>query len=156
MKRFSKIAILAAAFALSVPATAFAGQWQQDTTGWWWQEDDGSYAQNTWRWLDGNGDGLSECYYFDANGYMAHSTVVDGYQVDENGRWIQDGQVQYAQAAPQEESDAMKTLRAAMEKNQGLTSMDTDYFMNMQMAMEGFSMDMNMDGNMKIKKCHQR
>lgn len=45
----------------------------------------------------------------------------------------------------------MKTLRAAMEKNQGLTSMDTDYFMNMQMAMEGFSMDMNMDGNMKIK-----
>ena len=151
MKRFSKIAILAAAFALSVPATAFAGQWQQDTTGWWWQEDDGSYAQNTWKWLDGNEDGLSDCYYFDANGYMAHSTVVDGYQVDENGRWIQDGQVQYAQAAPQEESDAMKTLRAAMEKNQGLTSMDTDYFMNMQMAMEGFSMDMNMDGNMKIK-----
>ena len=31
MKRFSKIAILAAAFALSVPATAFAGQWQQVT-----------------------------------------------------------------------------------------------------------------------------
>ena len=150
MKKLFTAAALTAAFALSMSATAFAGQWQQNSTGWWWQEDNGSYPQSTWRWLDGNGDGLAECYYFDSNGYMVSNTSVDGYQVDADGRWIQDGTVQYAQAQT-EESDAMAALRAATQKSQGMSSIDTDMFMNMQISMEGLTLDMNMDGNMKMK-----
>ncbi len=150
MKKWLKTAALSAVFALSVSATAFAGQWQQNTDGWWWQEDDGSYPQNTWRWLDGNSDGLAECYYFDSNGYMVTNTSVNGYQIDLNGRWVQDGAVQYLQIQTPE-NGALEALRAATEKSQAMTSIDTDMFMNMQIGMEGLTLDMNMNGNMKIK-----
>lgn len=152
MRKWTKITLLSAVFALSMSATAFAGQWQQNSTGWWWQEDDGTYPQNTWMWLDGNGDGTAECYYFDSAGYMASNTYVDGYQIDGNGCWVQNGQVQVQTAAV--ENDAMKALRAATERSQSLTSMDTDYLMNMQISMEGLTMDMNMNGNMKLKNIY--
>ena len=61
----------------------------------WWQNDDGSYPTSSWHWLDGNGDGISECYYFDGNGYMAaNTTTPDGYTVDGSGAWVVDGVVQ--------------------------------------------------------------
>ena len=48
-----------------------------------------------WQWLDGNGDGVAECYYFDGNGYMLSSTITpDGYQVNANGAWVSNGTVQ--------------------------------------------------------------
>lgn len=74
--------------------SAFAGQWEQDSTGWWYQNDDGSYPISTWQWIDGNSDGISECYYFNENGYVALNTAVDGYIVDENGCWTINGQIQ--------------------------------------------------------------
>ena len=74
---------------------SYAGQWKVDEKGYWWQEDDGSYPVNTWRWIDGNQDGVSECYYFDGNGYMlSNATTSDGNQVNENGAWTVDGIVQ--------------------------------------------------------------
>ena len=74
---------------------AMAGQWQSDTTGWWWQNDDGTYPVNTWQWLDGNNDGTAECYYFNDKGYMlSDTTTPDGYNVNSDGAWVQDGTVQ--------------------------------------------------------------
>ena len=67
--------------------TAYAGQWRQDTSGWWYQNDNGSYMTG-WNWIDGNGDGTAECYYFYDNGYMAANTEVDGYKLDADGRWV--------------------------------------------------------------------
>lgn len=79
---------------LSITA-AMAGQWQSDTTGWWWQNDDGTYPVNTWQWLDGNNDGTAECYYFNDKGYMlSDTTTPDGYNVNSDGAWVQDGTVQ--------------------------------------------------------------
>ena len=44
--------------------------------------------------VDGNGDGVAECYYFDGNGYiLANTTTPDGYQVNAGGAWIQNGAV---------------------------------------------------------------
>ena len=46
---------------------------------------------NSWQWIDGNGDGVSESYYFDGNGYMLFNTTTpDGYTVnaDEHGHRI--------------------------------------------------------------------
>lgn len=98
------IMVLTAVFTLALSITAFAGEWKQDTKGWWWDNGDGTYPKNAWQWCDGNGDGISECYYFDGNGYcLMNTTTPDGYLVDANGAWVVDGKVQTqgaAKAAP--------------------------------------------------------
>lgn len=79
-KRFLKRATalaMATAMAAGSATTAFAGQWKQDATGYWWDEN-GSYPKNEWKWLDGNGDGISESYYFGADGYLLTNTTTPG------------------------------------------------------------------------------
>lgn len=91
------LALCAIALSAVLPAglKAYAGEWRQDETGFWYQEDDGSYPINSWKWIDGNGDGIAECYFFDRSGYLAvNTTTPDGYTVDENGAWVLDGVVQ--------------------------------------------------------------
>ena len=61
---------------------------------WKYLEDDGSYAQDTWQWIDGNGDGIAECYHFDANGHLDQNTVVNNWIVDSTGAWVVGGNVQ--------------------------------------------------------------
>ena len=65
--------------------------WQHDANGWWWKNDDGaSYPVNCWRWLDGNKDGVAECYYFGGDGYMlSNVTTPDGYFVNADGAWCE-------------------------------------------------------------------
>lgn len=58
------------AMMMGTATTALAGQWQQNSKGWWWQEDNGTYPKSQWQWIDGNKDGIAECYYFDGSGYM--------------------------------------------------------------------------------------
>ncbi len=87
--------VLSAAMVLSMSVCSFAGVWQQDATGYWWQRDDGSYPAGGWEWIDDNGNGMAECYYFDPNGYCLISTVTpDGYTVDVNGAWVVDDVIQ--------------------------------------------------------------
>ena len=91
----AKLTVPILALTLCMGITAYAGQWQSDVNGWWWQEDDGSYPANTWKWIDGNNDGVAEFYYFDGNGYMlSNSTAPNGHQVDAEGKWIVNGVVQ--------------------------------------------------------------
>lgn len=86
---------LTTALALATSTQSFAGQWLSDANGWWWQNDDGTYPTNTWQWIDGNNNGISECYYFNSEGYCVTSeTTPDGYMVDGAGAWIVDGIVQ--------------------------------------------------------------
>ena len=93
-KRVMTIA-LTAIMALSISSTAFAASWQKNDTGWWWQEDNGSYPTNTWQWIDGNKDGVAECYYFNESGYcVLNTTTSDGYSVNEDGAWVADGVIQ--------------------------------------------------------------
>lgn len=77
---------LATVIAANMSMTTFAGQWQQDITGWWYEQD-GGYAVG-WQWIDG------KCYYFDGNGYMAKDTVIDGYTLNADGQWTVNGIVQ--------------------------------------------------------------
>ena len=79
----------------AAPAQA-AGTWKQDEAGrWYFENADGTRRTSGWHWLDGNQDGIAECYYFDAEGWMAANTATpDGYTVDGNGAWIVDGIVQ--------------------------------------------------------------
>ena len=74
MKKQYADAILAAVMTVGNIVPSFAGQWQ---------------------WQDVNGDGISECYYYDDNGTMlTNTTTPDGYTVDSNGAWVVNGVVQ--------------------------------------------------------------
>lgn len=93
--------ILTAVATASVVATmtmnVFASGWQHNMTGWWYgtNETNTTWHANCWQWIDGNNDGIAECYYFDQNGYMlASTTTPDGFTVNADGAWTVDGVVQ--------------------------------------------------------------
>lgn len=106
MVTLSIVAALTAAFTM----TAFAAEWKQDTTGWWWQNDDGTYPINSWKWIDGNSDGISECYYFDQNGYMMVNTEIEGSAVNGDGAWIVNGVVQTQIVAQQSVNNSQSDI----------------------------------------------
>ncbi len=112
------VAVMTAFFA----NTAYAAGWVLNQTGWWFAtKDDGSaWLSDGWYWLDGNEDGIAECYYFDAEGYMLANTLTpDGYTVDADGAWTEMGQKQarpasevpsYIEEEPQEEEPAGRVV----------------------------------------------
>ena len=93
-KNFVKVLTLATLLSAFYPLTSFAGEWKSDNNGWWYQNDDGSYPKNTWQWIDGNKDGISESYYFNENGYLLTNTTKDGCTVNGDGAWTVNGVVQ--------------------------------------------------------------
>ncbi len=147
MKKMLKTLGLAAALTAAMSVTAFAGQWEQDSAGWWWQEDDGSYARNTWQWLDGNRDGVYECYYFEDSGYLAVNTTVDGYQVNGDGCWVDGGRVMTRRTG----QAARDLLAQVLDDSETQNEMDAGLTMNMEMDMEGLTLNIGMTGDMKVK-----
>ena len=66
-----------------------------NTTKWWYRNADGTFKESGWAWLDGNKDGIAECYFFDKDGWLlTNVTTPDGYQVDSNGAWTSGGMTQ--------------------------------------------------------------
>ena len=93
------IAAAAAAAAVLAAGTAFAAGWQSGKepgkVRTYYELEDGTRASGGWLWLDDDGDGVSECYYFLENGELVtNGETPDGYLVDEKGRWVLDGQLQ--------------------------------------------------------------
>ena len=79
----------------SLSFTSLAGTWKQDSRGWWFDRGNNTYPTKTWEWIDGNNDGVAECYYFDATGYLLVNTMTpDRYSVNSNGAWQVNGNVQ--------------------------------------------------------------
>ena len=75
--------------ALSTNLT-FASGWTKGISknAWWFDFGNGDYFKSSWQWIDGNQDGIAECYCFDENGWMYENTTTpDGYTVNENGAW---------------------------------------------------------------------
>ena len=94
MKKFIGLAAVAA-FSSIMVSSAMAGTWKQNNVGWRFDNGNGTYPASTWQWIDGNNDGIAECYYFDRAGYMlANTSTPDGYQVNASGAWVQNGAVQ--------------------------------------------------------------
>lgn len=87
------IALSALTLSLIMVVPVFADNpvgWQKNETGWWY----GTNAAGTtwyhdgWQWIDGNKDGISECYYFASNGYIVtNGKTPDGYDVNADGQW---------------------------------------------------------------------
>ena len=67
----------------------------ESKNAWWFDFGNGDYFKSSWQWIDGNQDGIAECYCFDENGWMYENTITpDGYTVNENGAWTVDNIVQ--------------------------------------------------------------
>jgi len=95
MKKLIIVALLTAVATTVFVFTAFAGTWKQDAKGWWWDNGNGTWPAGAWQWCDGDGNGSAECYYFDKDGYcLVNTTTPDGYNVNENGAWTEDGVIQ--------------------------------------------------------------
>ncbi len=82
------------AMSLMLSLSAFAGSWKNDATGWWYDYGNGTYPAASWQWIDGNNDGIAECYYFNQYGYMVTNTTQDGYMLNADGQWVNNGVVQ--------------------------------------------------------------
>ncbi len=165
MKKGLGIMAAAAVLTLAVSFPAMAGEWRQDMDGsYWYRNDDGSYPAGGWHWLDGNGDGIAESYYFNENGYLVQGPgKADGYDVDENGAWIVDGNVQTRNVNEGQDSgqesgrtadfgdpmDPAYAHKRARELYLGLN----DYDMKIQMQGEfigyGFSMPISLESQAK-------
>lgn len=127
------IGITTLLMALTISTTALAATWRSDVRPsgqrWWYDHEDGTYAQSEWRWIDGNQDGIAECYAFDSEGWMyANTTTPDGFQVNADGAWVVNGVVQTQQqetAAPVQANGNSRTLVAyySMPESDGT---DTD------------------------------
>lgn len=96
-KKFLSL-ILSSALLVSIISVPVQAEWKQDSTGWWYTQ--GSSWVTGWKQIDG------KTYYFYSNGYMAHDTVIDGYQIGSDGariektyqageKWIVDGQWEF-------------------------------------------------------------
>ena len=97
-KKWAVIIIVSVLMTMISGMTAFGAVWRlgQEPNGgrWWYDNEDGTYARDGWYWLDGNRDGVAECYYFDGDGWMAADTVTpDGYRVNGDGAWVSGGVV---------------------------------------------------------------
>ncbi|KAK9674740.1 hypothetical protein QE152_g40894 [Popillia japonica] len=49
-----------------------------------------------WNWIDKDGDGHAECYYFNVSGVLQTNTTIDGYNVNQDGAWVVDGVIKPA------------------------------------------------------------
>lgn len=108
MKRknmMTAVAVAAIVMTATLSMTALAAGWEKNDNGWWYgtDADNSQWYSGGWQWIDGNGDGVAECYWFGPDGYMAVSTTTpDGYTVNANGAWVVNGvvQTQNAQSSP--------------------------------------------------------
>lgn len=99
MKRKKLVTVATAICSLLMSSTVFAGTWQTGTGEnqgkWWYDNGNGSYTRNGWQWIDGNNDGTAESYYFDENGWLlTNTTTPDGYPVNGDGAWVENGTIQ--------------------------------------------------------------
>lgn len=48
-----------------------------------------------WSWIDADGDGIAKCFYFSAAGKLfMNGVTTDGFTVNSDGEWINDGVIQ--------------------------------------------------------------
>ncbi|EHJ00460.1 cell wall binding repeat-containing protein [Clostridium sp. DL-VIII] len=85
MKKIKLTKVIASSLAVASMLTMYPikanAEWKQDSNGWWNTE--GSSWSVGWKEIDG------KWYYFRQDGYMAHDTVIDGYELGSDGAWIQ-------------------------------------------------------------------
>lgn len=154
MKKIIRLFAVTALLSLSMAATAHAGAWKQDSYGWWWQEEDKSYPASAWKWIDSNGDGIAECYYFDENGYLLTGTTApDGSRINESGAWMDEGIIRQRAATPYAakniNQNGLELYQEADQKSSGLPGLDISADILMNFTYDGLEIPVSM--NMQLK-----
>lgn len=96
-KKGMMTAAAAMVMAAAMSMTSIAAGWQKDDNGWRYgtNADNSTWYMGSWQWIDGNGDGIAESYFFDQNGYLlVNTTTADGFTVNADGAWVLNGVVQ--------------------------------------------------------------
>lgn len=139
-----KCVLVGIIMSLAVTFHSYAGEWKQDGGRYWWQNEDGSYPAGSWEWLDGNGDGTAECYYFEKDGYLVTDAVIDGSEVNAEGAWVIDRIVQ-TRSAKQEKAADEKWVCDTYIVGDKIIRGDSDNYGNFSIVMN------NLDGSGKKK-----
>lgn len=152
MKKWKKLLFAAVPMTMALSFTSLAGEWHEDMVGWWYENDDGSCLKNGWHWVDGDGDGRAECYYFNLRGYVVDDFgQADGYEINKDGAWTVNGEVQTKKVSLPNDSEAMAIYLASVEKNGELDSLDAVMKADIAMDLDGESTEMTMDISMKMR-----
>lgn len=69
--------LLTCIMTMGISTTAFAAGWIQNGGYWWYQNEDGSFVQNSSKFIDGR------LYHFDGNGHRIASGYEQNYASDE-------------------------------------------------------------------------
>ncbi len=154
MKKIIKLFVVASLLSITMASTAHAGVWKQDSHGWWWQDGDKSYPSSAWKWIDSDGDGMAECYYFDENGYLlTGATAPDGSTVNESGAWTDQGIVRQRAATPAAaktiKKKGMELYQEADQKSSGLPGLDITADIQMNLSYDWLNIPVSM--NMQLK-----
>ncbi|MEY8353455.1 hypothetical protein AALB39_08865 [Lachnospiraceae bacterium 54-53] len=154
MKKIYKLFAVTSLLSISMTTAAFAGVWKQNTEGWRWQDEDNSYPASTWEWIDSNGDGMAECYYFDENGYLLTGTVTpDGYSVNEDGAWMDHGIIRQKAADPftalKVNQQGFELYQEADRKSSGLPGLDILTDIHMNFSYVGLDIPVSMNTQLK-------
>ena len=147
MKKKSLVMLgLVAGLSVLSAVPAFAVGWQSDANGWWYSEtDDNMYwYKSGWAWIDGDGNGVAEKYYFDDNGYLLiNTTTNDGNYVNASGAWTVDGVVQVRTEANKDIFDGMLVRKMGSQeqvfdynKDGKLTGQEYFFYMEVERGWE--------------------
>lgn len=60
----------------TMSSTGSSGHWVENSGKWFYMTSDGTFAKDTWLWLDEDHDTYADLYHFDANGVMSQSTTI--------------------------------------------------------------------------------
>lgn len=123
--------------------TSLAGEWRNNNIGWWYVNDDGTCPNNVWQWIDGNHDGIAECYFFNIDGYLLTNTITpDGYFVNENGAWSLNGDIQWKSVQSTISNDVVYRALYANKKDELRASLPDEE----EYTYEFYERDLNSDG----------
>ncbi len=92
MKRFITFTMAALAAVSILSISSYAGEFITQSNGRIYYNTGEPDYYRGWKWIMRT-DGLARCYYFD-DGYVWTSPYTpDGYQINDAGEWVQNGQV---------------------------------------------------------------
>lgn len=94
MKKMIRLVVAALALSFAMTGTVLAAEWVKEDDGFKYKKGS-KYAEDEWIWLDPDGDGVLECFYFGRDQYLVtDGETPDRYQVNSNGAWVVNGVVQ--------------------------------------------------------------